>query len=436
MNSAQPIISKPLTNKAQTRKVLISMLINELRLTLRDRSLWLWMVIVMGLSVLSIGFGLAEIKRQNVSIQNLIDLNQQDRLAESQKLKSWGSAAYYSFYLTYDKPSPFAFAAIGQRDNQPWKHRIRMLALEGQIYERDVGNPSTALIGRFDFSFFVSFIFPLVLIMLLYDLKAGELTAGRFNLLESTAGRPSRLWISRAFLRSSALFLCLIVPMVLMGLIAGASIKTLALACLLVLTYTIFWTWLCYFVSSWHKPGSVILMTLIGIWMVTAVVLPTAARHWVDRVVPLPSGAEILMLQRETVNDAWDLPKDVTMDAFFERHPEWSDYKRVESAFEWPWYYAFQQVGDQKTEHLSSAYRDGKLQRDNIAAWAAFLAPPSLLERTLQSLAGTDLSASVAYEQKVRAFHAELRAFYYLKLFGNEPFEKAMLKDVPKFSSK
>lgn len=39
---------------------------------------------------------------------------------------------------------------MGQRDVQPWKHRIRLLALESQIYERDVGNPSIALVGRFD----------------------------------------------------------------------------------------------------------------------------------------------------------------------------------------------------------------------------------------------------------------------------------------------
>ena len=33
------------------------------------------------------------------------------------------------------------------------KHRIRALALEGQIYERDTGNPVLALTGRFDFAF-------------------------------------------------------------------------------------------------------------------------------------------------------------------------------------------------------------------------------------------------------------------------------------------
>ena len=113
------------------------------------------------------------------------------------------------------------------------------------------------------------------------------------------------------------------------------------------------------------------------------------------------------MLQRETVNDAWDLPRDATMTPFFEQHPEWSDYQAVASSFEWQWYYAFQQVGDQRTETLPKAYRQGKLQRDRMAAWASILTPPALIERILQALAKTDLKASMAYEEKVRAYHAE-----------------------------
>ena len=407
----------------------------ELNFTARDRTVWLWMVIVFCLSSISVVSGLVEVRNQNAAIQTLIDLTKKDRLAESEKQKDWGSAAYYIFDLTYQPPSDFAFAALGQRDNQAWKHRIRMLALEGQVYERDVGNPSIALIGRFDFSFFVAFVFPLVLIMLLYDLRSSELTAGRYNLLESTAKRPTFFWLSRAFLRSTGVFLCLIIPMIIAGLIAGTNLITLLLASLFVFVFALFWTLICYKLSKWRKPGSVILMTLVGVWLFTAVVFPSGARIVIDKMIPLPSGADILMLQRETVNDAWDLPKEVTMDAFFERYPKWSDYKPKPDSFDWPWYYAFQQVGDQKSEPLATAYHDGRLLRDLIAAWTSVLAPSSLLERSLQSLANTSVRASIAYEDRIRSFHTELREFYYPKLFRNEPFDKPTLEKLPKFDS-
>lgn len=415
---------------------ILNAFVRELNFTVKDRTVWLWFAVTLGLAILSLASGVSEVKRQQDTIQRLMAADEKARNDEFKKFKSWGSAAYYSFHLTYDLPSDFAYAALGQRDTQPWKHRIRMLALEGQIYERDVGNPSVALIGRFDFAFFSAFIVPLLLIMLLYDLKTSERTAGRYNLLEATAAQGFLLWFMRALIRAAGVFLCLVVPLVLVGLLFGTSLNTLVLACLWVLAYIVFWMLLCFFVSAWRQSSSVILMALITLWLSTAVIFPSMGRLLIDRVVPIPTGADILMLQRETVNDAWDLPKKATMDAFFERHPEWVDYKPVASSFEWQWYYAFQQVGDQKAESLSSDYQKGRLKRDSIARWVSLLAPPSLLERALQSLAKTDVHASIHYENKVRAYHAALRAFYYPKFFRNEVFDKALLSLLPKFESK
>lgn len=413
---------------------LIHDLRREFKFALRDRTILLWVAIIFSLSSISVGYGLAEVKSQHESIQRLIDADHQDRSATASKLNDWGSAAYYSFHLTYAPPSDFAFAAIGQRDAQPWKHRVRMLALEGQIYERDTENPVIALIGRFDFAFLAAFILPLALIMLLYDVRASERTAGRYELLEATAGRNGALWISRVCIRVVMILCSLIIPLIIAAVIAGTATKTLLLACIFVFLYLIFWALICYWVATWRKPSSLILMTLTGIWLSIAVVIPAGLRLAIDRAVPVPTGAEILMLQREAVNDAWDLPREETMEAFFARHPEWSDYQPIKSSFEWQWYYAFQQVGDQRTEPVSIAYREGRLQRDRIADWATFLAPPSLLERSLQSLANTDVEASIAYEQQVRAYHARLRAFYYPKFFNNMPFDKSALDDLPNFN--
>lgn len=121
------------------------------------------------------------------------------------------------------------------------------------------------------------------------------------------------------------------------------------------------------------------------------------------------------------------------MQTFFTGHPEWASYTPLKNSFDWPWYYAFQQVGDEKTGHLTAAYNNGRLLRARLTAWASFLAPPSLLERSLQWLAETDMNASLRYEKKVRAYHSKLREFYYPYLFGNEPFDKAALKNIPDF---
>lgn len=405
----------------------------EAKFAASDRTVWFWLMIVLCLSIITVSFGLAEVEQQNSTIKNLIDADQQDRTDVSKKLKDWGSAAYYNFHLTYDPPSDFAFSAMGLRDAQPWKHRVRMLAFEGQIYERDVGNPSVALIGRFDFAFLAAFIIPLILIMLLYDLRTSEITAGRYNLLEATLGKTFRFWLLRASIRSGTLFLCLVVPLIVAGIATGTSLEKLISAALFIFLYLVFWTLVCFWVASWRKHGSVILLSLIMIWLATAVIIPAGARLVIDRMVAIPSGAEILLLQREAVNDAWDLPREETMKAFFDRHPEWADYERTDSAFEWQWYYAFQQVGDQKTESLSKAYLNGRLERDRLASWVALLAPPALLERAMQSLAQTNFKSSIEYELKVRDYHKALRDYYYPKFFRNRSFDKSLLKNLPAY---
>jgi ABC-2 type transport system permease protein len=410
-----------------------SALRREARFVARERAVWAWWVLVLLLAALAVGSGLHEVAQQRATIARLIEADRLDRAAAQRPLQDWGSAAYHSFHFTHDPPSDFAFAALGRRDDTAWKHRIRMLALEGQIHERDAGHPVLALTGRFDFAFLAVYVLPLVLIVLLHDLRAGERQAGRHDLLVATAGHPAALWRWRAGLRAVGVWVAAALPLAVGAALAGTALPTLAAALAALAAYLAGWTLLAAALAAWRRPGELILGALLALCLLLAVLLPAAGRGAIDRAVPLPAGADILLTQREAVNDAWDLPKADTMAAFVERHPEWAAHAAVQRPFEWKWYYAFQQVGDQRAEALSSAYTEGRLTRERWAARLAWLAPPVLLERHLQWLARTDLAAALAYEARVRAFHAELRAFYYPRLFRETPFERAELEALPRF---
>ncbi len=406
----------------------------EARFLSGDRVFLIWLLVIVGLSSLAVWSGMSEVQYQRETIERLLVTDEKDRTAELAKQSDWGGAAYYGFHVTYDPPSDFAFAAIGQREVLPWKHRLRMLALEGQIYEHDAGNPELALIGRFDFAFFAAFVLPLILIFLLHDLKAGERVAGRFDLLNATQGRGGSIWWWRTMLRSAGVLTACLVPLIIAGLLSGTTASTLVTAAVLVSAYILFWALVCLLFASWDRSSAVILAALIGVLVMFGTILPTGSRLVIDELVTVPSGADILMTQREAVNDAWDLPVSETMVPFVERHPEWAGYAHEGEGFDWPWYYAFQQVGDQKAETLSTSYQQGRIARDRLAGLTAIFAPPALLERSLQQLAGTDLLSAIAYENEVRGFHAALRTFYYPMLFGQEPYDPEKLGELPQFS--
>ncbi|MEO1188631.1 MAG: hypothetical protein AAFW60_06130, partial [Pseudomonadota bacterium] len=146
----------------------MSALTREFWFLARDRAAQVWLLIAFAAASFAVMFGLQEVAAQRDTIDRLKVADAIEREVAIEEYRDWGSAGYYTFHLTYDAPSEFTFAALGQRDTAPWKHRIRMLALEGQIYETDAPNPDFALIGRFDYAFVVAILAPLFLILLLH----------------------------------------------------------------------------------------------------------------------------------------------------------------------------------------------------------------------------------------------------------------------------
>lgn len=399
-------------------------MMRELTFMLRDRAVWVWLLLALVFSVAAVTLGLLEVGQQRVEILELRQLDEIEREATLAHQSDWGSAAYYTFHLTYDPPSDFAYAAIGQRDVSPWKHRVRMLALEGQIYETDANNPDFALIGRLDFAFVASLIAPLLVVLLLFDLRSGEQVAGRLRLIEASTTNPKRLWRTRAGLRIGALAVALCVPLIVGGWVSGSSSLTLALCVFAVCIYLAFWTAITLWLTPAARTGAYNLTIMLGVWLLLCAVFPATLAQLIERAVPLPDGGEIVLTQREAVNDAWDLPREATYEPFLARHPEWAnDTAWNKDGFEWKWYYAFQQVGDQIAEPLSEAYRNGQARRDEIAKWSSLISPATLLQRIMEHLASTDMHSAIAYEQGVRDFHANLRAWYYPRMFKSEGFD-------------
>ena len=408
-------------------------LLREARFLLRDRGALLWLVLAFLLSAAATGFGIAEVREQRATIAALLEEDAKDRADAISRHESWGDAAYVAFHLTYAPPSDFAFAALGQRDTAPWLHRVRMLALEGQIHEADTKNADFGLIGRFDFAFLAATIAPLLLILLLHDLRAGERVAGRHDLLVATAGSAARLWRPRAAVRFGGLALALLLPFWIGAGIEGAGLSKTLAASALVIGGLAVWGLIVAAIGRLAAPPPVLLAALVGLWLALALLVPAVSRAAIETAVPVPDGAEILMIQREAVNDAWDKPKAATMEPFLARHPEWRPLGKVTQPFEWKWYYAFQQVGDQQAEPIVTAYRKGRLARDAAAGWAALLSPAALVERGFERLAGTDTRAMIAYEDHVRAFHADLRAFHYPLFFRDPPYDPVALRDLPRY---
>ena len=406
------------------------------------RQIKLTLLVVFLLSVVSLWTGFAEMQEQQATIERLLEKDKTERVSALAHQSNYGSAAYYTFHLTYAPPSPLAFAAAGERDVFPWKHRVRMLALEGQIYESDTDNPELAFLGRFDFAFVTSVLLPLFIILLLYDLQAKEREARRFDLLNVTARNAHAIWTARVVVTLVPLALVTLVPFVVFGLINGASLPSILTVCAIVIGNIAIWSAIVLVIGAAKRFASFsathLASIMLGVWLVTTVVVPVTAHTLINAVVETPEGGDIVLTQREAVNSAWDKPVEDTWRAFIATHPQWADYTTFDperdSSFNWKWYYAFQQVGDQTASELSKGYQAATLQKDTIASYVALLSPSLLTQRLLSSAAGTNVSAMLAYENDVRAFHKALRKFYYYHLFKDPEFSQESFEALPQFT--
>lgn len=408
----------------------------EWRFMTRQRYVLALLVCAFALSAFSVVTGLSEVEQQRQTIERLKAADQTDRAEAQEKYSDPGSLAYYSFHLTYSEPSSLAFAALGERDIYPWKHRVRMLALEGQIYESDSQNPELAQAGKMDFLFVLSALSPLFIILLFHDLYASERANGRHDFLLSNASSQKGLWGSRIVVRFVAVFVCLMLPFFIGALVSATSFGDIFWVLLFSLIYLLAWTLLSVWLGKKANSAPRVASVLIGCWVLFAFVIPILGDLAINNGVHSPKGGDILLIQRESVNDAWDLPVQTTMEAFSAVHPQYKDYQNNREGFDWGWYYAFQQVGDQQAEELSMQYRQASAKKFALAGYVALVSPPMLLQRKMTRIANTDALAAFEYEQQIRDFHRELRLFYYPLLLGQEPFEKSMLDAIPEFRSR
>lgn len=412
---------------------------HELRLLLRQRLSVVALALLALLSAAAVATGMAEVARQRAAIQAIPAAQAEDIGAVADyvdRSKDAGSAAYYSFHPTWDAPAPLAFAALGMRDVAPYILRVRALGLEAQIYDGDTFNPEVALPGQFDFAFVLVFLAPLFVVALFHDLVSGEREAGRQRTLEALPRGGAALWGRRTGLRLVLLWAALALPFAVAAVAEGVSPGVILLVLGVIVAYLLFWIAIAALVARLRWSSVANAATLAAAWLVLVLIVPTLGNVAIDRAMPVGQGAEIALAQREVVNHAWDIPREVTMRRFYAAHPEWSGSAPLGTAFHYKWYLAFHQNGDEAVARLSRAYRAALERRDRAGRAFGWVLPSVGLQALLTRLAHTDLSAQLAYQDRVRAYHARLRAFYYDYVFRDRPFGRADFGRAPRFDAR
>ncbi len=345
----------------------------------------------------------------------------------------FGNMLYYLQHNTVHQPSSWAAFSIGQRDVNPYNIKVKMLTLEGQIYDSEMSNPTTLLYGNFDLAFVIVFLLPLLIIAFCHNLISADQENGIWNLLSS---QP----VSIAKIIGWRLLIRFVIVLILAFTVITASCFYLQsafdirffYALLIAFSYLTFWFALSAFVISFQKSSTFNALSLLGIWIFLAILAPALLNLVISTTLPVSESFEVTVKQREGYHNKWDKSKAETMQKFYEIYPEYKSFPIPEDKFSWGWYYAMNFMGDLEAENSTEKYIEKLNLRNLWTNRTALFFPTIQAQLSFNNLSKNDLQNHLEYLKSVRTYHRRIREFFYPEIFRNAKVEVVGWENLPK----
>jgi ABC-2 type transport system permease protein len=404
----------------------------EFKLFFRNSSSWIGIIVLLITGFSGLYFGKTFIANQQAVIEKAAVLQKKNTLSNIDHFgKDIGLLFYHNKFSLANAPNAWAAFANGQRDINPYLISVTMLGLEGQIYDTDINNPVSLLLGNMDLSFVFIFLFPLVIIAFSYNLLSEQKESGVWSLLSAQTNQSFRVIWQKFLVRVAIIFsvasLLLFVAILYLHLPVDFiffSITTL------IMVYLAFWFAVSFFVISLANSSNFNASALVAVWVLICIVIPASLNLFLTRKYPIPEALQNVINQREGYHEKWDMAKEVTMKPFFEHYPELKQYPfPQEKTFSWFWYYAMQQMGDDQARASRRAIENKLAARQRFTNMLAFFFPTIQTQLGINNMAGSDLNAHLDFQQAVRKYHEQIRLHFYPGIFLNKAVDSTDIKD-------
>ncbi len=327
-------------------------------------------------------------------------------------------------------PGPLSLVAVGQRDLLP---QALLLTTELRAAEgaRDDGSsPGRRASGPFDLAYVVVLLLPLLVIVLSYDLLAGERERGTLSLVLSQPISLSSFVFGKALARAGVvvtvvLVLALAGPVLSGGWLApGGGIRLLGYAAVLV-AYTLLWFVLAVAVDAWGRSAAANALALVGLWLGLTVVTPGLANAAVETLYPSPSRVELVNVARAAARSAEAQASDLAGD---HGKPATGGVARGRRAVE------IQEALARQLEPVLARFDEQRGRRQALVEQLRFASPAIIVAECLSDLAGSSATRSRAFASQIATFQLDLRRFFFDRAARAQPLEPTDHNRIPGFT--
>ena len=225
----------------------------------------------------------------------------------------------------FKHPSPMMTFSLGQAEQYGYYKRVTnwSTTYDSDLAE-EIANPERLAIGTLDFNFVFTYLSPILLIILLFNIGGLEKDLKFDNLIYSSKISKEG-WILARFLFFYLLVIALIfiltIPYArLAGVFESHTVQYVNFF-LLILLYLVLWFTIFYFINLSGKGSSDQALKMISIWMVLCIIIPGTVHQITSLKYPTNYMTDHLDVSRELSNNIFNLPDEDIKKSLLEEYP-------------------------------------------------------------------------------------------------------------------
>jgi ABC-2 type transport system permease protein len=332
-------------------------------------------------------------------------------------------------------PAPLAVTSVGQSDLFPSYALVTSASADPMARTPAVENPLHLLGGRFDLSFVVVFLLPLLILGVGYGMLSQEREDGTLPLLLTQPLPVGALvagkLLARGVVVAGGLILFTLVGLLLVGVspTAPGAASAFLLWSGIVLAYSAVWLLLAGLVNLLRRSSAENAMILATAWLFLAIVIPAALNITATLLYPVPSRAEMIVVERGSAQEAQSEGSRI-LAAYYEEHPELAgETPNMENFAAQSW--AVQEEVERRVAPIRAMYDQQAEAQRGLLRRLRFLSPALVAQEALQDVAGTGEARYRDFRNTVAELHVGFRDFIGAKIVRGERFTSDAVDRIP-----
>jgi ABC-2 type transport system permease protein len=345
-------------------------------------------------------------------------------------------------------PAPLGALAVGQSDLHANYQKVTILSeydLEYSSATEPMENPLKLLTGHVDLAFVMLYLYPLLILLLSYNLVASEKELGTLGMALAQPLRLRTLVVGKILVRVLIILLgALVLPVIGLALggadlQADGAVARLLLWLTAVTLYGAFWFTLAVWVNARGYSAAANALILAVCWLALLVVVPAAINLAATTLYPVPSRAAFISALRQEITEAGNLAGQ-TMKAgelarrfFAANHGVSEDDMISINAM----YFLNRKLADDEVERqarpLLAELNRQRQRQQRLVNWTGYLTPAVLAQAVLYEAAGAGDERYQDYSAQVAQLRQARREFFWDRVFRRAPINAADYEKIPQF---